>query len=241
MTERDALNHHVEADEEVEQHRRALSWNEAKKPFLLSVAAATALVLAVLAGYWLGQPKYPSDDSVDAGFARDMSSHHAQAVNMSMVVRAKDVANDVKTLAYDIATTQENQRGQMMGWLQQWDLPLAVSGERMAWMKKTGHNHAGLPQGQMLLPDGRMPGMASTAQLRQLENSDGKAAEILFLQLMIVHHRAGVDMAKAAQSSGDQPRVVRLARSMVEGQSGEINLMTDMLKKRGATPWPAAS
>ena len=69
----------------------------------------------------------------------------------------------------------------------------------------------------------------------------GKAAEILFLQLMIVHHRAGVDMAKAAQSSGDQPRVVRLARSMVEGQSGEINLMTDMLKKRGATPWPAAS
>lgn len=228
----------LERDEYDDPHSRPLTWQEAKRPFLLSVAAVLALLLAVLGGYWLGKPHYPADDSVDAGFARDMSSHHAQAVNMALTIRSKSDSTDVKTLAYDIVTTQENQRGQMMGWLQQWGLPLAVSGQRMDWMKKTGHQHAGLPKGQMLLPDGRMPGMASTAQLTQLENSTGKAAEILFLQLMIVHHRAGVEMAKAAASSASEPQVVRLAQSMVAGQTGEITLMTDMLRSRGATPWP---
>ena len=218
--------------------RKPLSWHEARRPFLITVAAIAALVSAVLSGYSLGKPHYPADDSVDAGFARDMTAHHAQAVDMSLTIRSKSTSTDVRTLAYDVVTTQENQRGQMMAWLQTWGLPLAVSGQRMDWMKQTGHHHTGLPQGQMLLADGRMPGMASSAQLQQLSAATGKNAEILYLQLMIVHHRAGVEMAQAAVDAADRPEVVRLARSMVQGQTGEINLMTDMLKQRGAVPWP---
>lgn len=229
-----------DAPDDEPQQRRPLTWQEARRPFLVTVAAVTALVLAVLAGYSLGKPHYPSDSSVDAGFARDMTAHHAQAVDMSLTVRSKSTSTDVRTLAYDIITAQENQRGQMMGWLQTWGLPLAVSGQRMDWMKQTGHHHVGLPQGQMLLADGRMPGMASSAQLQQLSNATGKDAEILYLQLMIVHHRAGVEMAQAAVDAADRPEVVRLARSMVLGQTGEITLMTDMLKQRGATPWPSS-
>lgn len=216
--------------------QQPLSWNEAKKPFLVSVAAAVALVLAVLGGAWLGSPRHPGDDSVDAGFARDMSAHHAQAVSMSMTIRTRSSATDIRTLAYDIATTQENQRGQMMAWLQTWGLPQALHGQPMDWMKKTGHQHAGLPKGEMLLPDGRMPGMASPAELRQLSSATGKPAEVLFLRLMIVHHKSGIEMAQVAQTFASDPLVVRLAGTMVKGQQSEINLMNSMLKSRGEAP-----
>lgn len=230
---RDNTDEHDEHD----QRHEHLSTHQARRAFLITVAAILALLAAGFGGWLLGRPDHPGTDSVDAGFARDMSSHHAQAVEMSLIIRAKNAKSDVQTLAYDITTTQENQRGQMMGWLNHWGLPLAVSGERMDWMKRTGHNHGGMAAGQMLLPDGRMPGMASQQQMQQLRTATGTAAEILYLQLMIVHHRAGVDMAKAAVASAGEPETVRLARTMVEGQQGEINLMTSMLEQRGATPW----
>lgn len=225
-------------DEHADFSRESASWAQIKRPLLWTVGATLALVLAFLGGFWAAQPSSPGDDSVDAGFARDMSAHHAQAVSMSMQVRSRSQATDIQTLAYDIATTQENQRGQMSAWLQEWGLSPAVHGKRMDWMKSTGHNHSGLAANQMLLPDGRMPGMASQAQLQRLDKATGKEAEILFLQLMIVHHRAGVEMAQAAQGNASDERVTNLAQRMVEGQKGEIDLMTTMLKRRGATPWP---
>ena len=218
--------------------RQNASFDGTKRPLLWTLAALLALALAFWAGMWTARPASVSSDSVEAGFARDMSAHHAQAVDMSMQIRTKSKATDIQTLAYDIATTQENQRGQMRGWLENWGLSQAVSGQPMDWMKRTGHQHAGLGKGQMLLPDGRMPGMASQQQLQQLNRASGKAAEVLYLQLMIVHHRAGVEMAKAAQGSAQDPQVVDLASKMVQGQDSEIDLMTTMLKQRGATVWP---
>lgn len=224
------------AAQDAYEHRETLSWREIRRPLALTVAAVVALALAVLLGRWSATPAHPSTTSVDAGFARDMTAHHAQAVDMSLAAFPRATSADVRTLAYDIATTQENQRGQMMAWLQEWQLPLALSGGRMAWMAETGHHHSGPKPGQMLLSDGRMPGMASREQLQALRAASGKKAEVLYLQLMIVHHRAGVEMAQAAVAAAKQPQVVRLARSMVSGQSSEIQAMTAMLSARGAEP-----
>lgn len=43
-------------------------------------------------------------------------------------------------------------------------------------------------------------------------------------------------MANAVLARTKRVDVIRLATSMVNGQQGEITLMTDMLAKRGATP-----
>lgn len=204
---------------------------------LLGVGALLAAALLFVAGWFVGRPSWPDDTSPDAGFARDMQVHHAQAVSMSLTVRSAGVGSDVQTLAYDIATTQENQRGQMRGWLEIWGLPVARSEAPMAWMERAGHGHQGGEP--MLMPDGRMPGMASKAQLDRLASLRGDPAEVLYLQLMITHHRSGVTMAKACVSSCQQPDVVALARTMVEGQQAEIRLMTGMLRERGA-PVPSA-
>ncbi len=205
-------------------------------------AAGVALVLAsiLLVVLLLQQP---GDNSVDAGFARDMSEHHGQAVALSMEALQDSKSPDVDVLAYDIATTQSNQIGRMQSWLLAWDLPNARTGDRMAWMPHSMSMSDGtdmdmaMPQAQPGSADYRaMPGMATLAEMEELDSLKGEEAEVLFLQLMITHHLAGADMAQAAVDEADEPEVVQLAESMVVGQRAEIDLMASMLEDRGAAP-----
>src|SRR4051812_14031912 len=80
-----------------------------------------ALVIGLLAGlsggYLLTRPQNPGDTSPEAGFLRDMSTHHAQAVEMSMIEHQKSDNALIVTLSNDIALTQQAQIGYMQGWL----------------------------------------------------------------------------------------------------------------------------
>src|ERR1043165_1264428 len=103
-----------------------------------SVRFAASLVAAAVVGTvatWLiaSRSATPRDDSAEAGFARDMATHHAQAVEMSFVIRDKSHDEATRTLAYDIIVTQSAQRGVFMGWLQEWGLSQASTTPRMAW------------------------------------------------------------------------------------------------------------
>ncbi len=202
------------------------------------VTLVVTAALGVVVGWLIFAPDTPDGDSVDAGFARDMSEHHAQAVEMSLIALQDSDDTAIDLLSYDIATTQSSQIGTMQGWLDQWDLPSARSQPRMAWMPQ-----GTMPDAEMTSaaepgePDYRsMPGMASPAELDQLRAATSTDSEILFLQLMITHHLAGVDMAQAAVELAEDPEVTRLAEAMVNGQRSEIELMTDLLRERDAEP-----
>lgn len=191
--------------------------------------------------------RVPAADSADAGFARDMAVHHQQAVEMSFIVRDRTDDEDVRRLAYDIANTQANQRGMLLGWLDLWELPKAAAGqEPMAWMgagRHAGHDMAGMPgmDGGYEPHDGSlMPGMATRTELGRLRAADGRQAEILYLQLMTDHHRGGVDMARGCADLCTVKAEKRLARGMVEGQRSELEAMAGMLARRGAAPRPGA-
>ncbi|WP_326697190.1 DUF305 domain-containing protein [Streptomyces sp. NBC_01754] len=190
-------------------------------------------------------PRTPSADSADAGFAREMAVHHQQAVEMSFVVRDRTTDEDVRRLAYDIANTQANQRGMLLGWLDLWELPkTAPDGqEPMAWM--SGHEDHGGPEGHgggtagFEARDGAlMPGMATRTEMRQLGAAEGRKAEVLFLQLMTDHHQGGVVMAEGCAGLCAVPAEKRLAQGMVEAQRSELDLMADMLAERGSAPRP---
>lgn len=194
---------------------------------LVAAAAVIALILGVQVGWLLFHQSSPGDESVEAGFARDMAEHHAQAVEMSVEVLGSTEDDSVRTLATDIASTQGNQLGQMEGWIRQWDLPMARPGDRMDWMNHMEHSMhpvAGAP----------MAGMANPEQMESLRNAEGEDADILYLQLMTTHHIAGVEMAQAALDQGVEGEVRRLAAAMVNGQEAEIDLMHGMLEERGA-------
>ncbi|MFJ8251043.1 DUF305 domain-containing protein [Streptomyces sp. NPDC094466] len=189
--------------------------------------------------------RVPGASSADAGFARDMAVHHQQAVEMSFIVRDRTDDQDVRRLAYDIANTQANQRGMLLGRLDLWELPkVAPGGEQpMAWMTDTdGHDHGGHGSGDAGAGSGAdgvlMPGMASRSELARLGRLDGEEAEVFFLQLMTDHHKGGVGMAEACASLCAVPAEQRLARGMVEGQQSELGLMRDMLAERDAQPRP---
>jgi uncharacterized protein (DUF305 family) len=200
-----------------------------RMPWLVMVAGIVAvLVAAGVAAVLLGVIRSsPADSSVDAGFARDMQTHHAQAVDMSFLIRDRTDDPQLRTVAYDIITSQQQQIGQMYGWLVQWGLPQTGQDKPMAWMN--GHDHGG---STMTTTDGSMPGMATPAQLEQLRSADGRQAERLFLELMIVHHRAGAAMADAAATGADTDEVRSLAARMSAAQSAEIDLLTSMLAQR---------
>ncbi|GAA3210009.1 DUF305 domain-containing protein [Nonomuraea helvata] len=195
------------------------------------------LVLAVAAFLLFGRGGTPGDTSPEAGFARDMATHHAQAVDMAFVIRDKGPAKEISSLAFDIINTQSNQRGMFLGWLQQWGLTQATDQKPMAWM--SGHGHGGTATAANGATPGVMPGMATPQQLTQLKQAQGRQAEVLFLQLMIRHHEGGVQMAEGLLKLSTRPEVVGMAQKIIQGQSGEIKFMTELLKLRGAQPYPS--
>lgn len=205
----------------------------ARRPAVFA-AGLVFLALCVGAGLLIGSRlDAPRDDSAEAGFARDMATHHAQAVDMSLVVRDKSSDRELRTLAADIIVTQSTQRGVFMGWLQQWGLSQASAGPRMAWMP--GHSHmAQTTDGTVL-----MHGMASDAELRRLGEATGVDAEVQFLQLMIRHHEGGIIMARAVLALSGRREVAQMAKSIEDGQRAEIAEMRNMLSARNAQSLPS--
>lgn len=186
---------------------------------LLLVASSVVAALAV--GLVLGR-QLDSDgkaDAVSVGFLRDMTVHHAQAVEMASAVYRRSDDPKMTYLAYDILTTQQGQIGLMTGWLDRLGASASGSGPAMAWM---GEPH-----------DGPMPGMATDAEVESLSNLAVPQMHEQFLRLMIRHHRGALDMARyAADRAGDE-RVAGLADKMDKGQAGEIALMQDRLAALG--------
>lgn len=196
-------------------------------------AAAAVLVAAGAITYAVAEDggsdtKTPSVESADAGFARDMAVHHQQAVEMSYIVRDRTKNEEVRRLAYDIAQTQANQRGMLLGWLDLWGLPKVSADAPMTWM-----GMGDMASGK----DGAlMPGMATNTELKKLGTLSGKQAEIFYLQLMTDHHKGGIHMAEGCVAKCTVGVEKRLAQGMVDAQQSEIELMAGMLKERGAQP-----
>jgi uncharacterized protein (DUF305 family) len=191
------------------------------------VAVPLVVAIAFLAGRVTASDAAPTDVSADAGFARDMQVHHAQAVEMSLIVRDSSTDPAIRLLAYDVLRTQQQQAGQMYAWLELWHLPQASNQAPMAWAAGMSHDSGTASGGATA-----MPGMAAAADLTRLGQLRGRAADRLYLQLMIAHHRGGVQMAEAAVRLAHRPEVVSLAGDDLAGQQSEITLMDGMLAQR---------
>jgi uncharacterized protein (DUF305 family) len=182
---------------------------------VLAVAFVAALGLAVW--LWLsGRP--PGRGSAEAGFARDMIVHHAQAVEMAEIVRDRTESEDIRILASDVSLTQQAQIGIMQGWLGVWGLPTTGEEPAMAWM---GHPMEGL-----------MPGMATPEEVSRLSHLPPDRADVLFLRLMIAHHEAAIPMAGAILKRTDEPEVRQLAKAIQKSQRAEIENMKATVEDR---------
>ncbi|WP_320067527.1 DUF305 domain-containing protein [Micromonospora sp. RTGN7] len=192
-----------------------------------TLAVAVAVVVGLLLGYAGGllTPRLtrPGDASAEAGFARDMTSHHAQAVEMGLIAFQRGTDPEVVSIGGDIALGQQGELGTMQSWLRSWGLDPTGSQPRMAWM----------PGGEATVRDGLMPGMATPEELAKLRTAQGRELDVLFLELMIDHHLGGVHMIDGILDVSDEPDVVRTAQTMKNTQQTDLTnlrLARDRLK-----------
>jgi uncharacterized protein (DUF305 family) len=189
----------------------------ALRPLTLAGLLLAAALLPLVVALWL--TRAPAEGGAEVLFARDMSYHHQQAVEMALIIRDRTQDESLRTFATDIVLTQQAQIGQMSGWLAAWGRPLSGDAAPMGGM-------------------GLMMGMAAQGDVNALRTLPVPEAEVKFLQLMTLHHQGGVFMAKDALKATARPEVVRMAQSIIAGQQNEIGLMRELLAARGAKPLP---
>ncbi|MEO9328172.1 DUF305 domain-containing protein [Gordonia aurantiaca] len=170
----------------------------------------------------------PAPNSAAVGFAQDMIRHHEQGVEMAAIELEHGTDPQVRSMAFDILTTQSNEIGQMQSWLVRWGQPVTNPGEPMAWMGHASMQSSGAageehgahtdhgsgehgsgehgsadqaaPSTGSAADDEQpaMPGMATSAEMERFRAMRGPEVDTTFLQLMLRHHEGGLHMMEYA-------------------------------------------
>jgi uncharacterized protein (DUF305 family) len=207
-------------------------------------AAVAMLLLGAAGGLLIGirqseSTAAPAPDSVDVGFCQNMTVHHRQAVTMSVLARQRAENPILRTIAFDIESTQTEQIGRMQGWLSLWGRDRSPPpGDRMAWMNASGGGHGGHGSGGSTYGGDHIHGMATPDELDRLSKASGAEFDVLFLQLMVRHHQGGNAMLQAAVDNAEVDVVRNLARQTFIAQNHEVEYMISLLAERGAKPLP---
>lgn len=147
----------------------------------------------------------------DIAFAQMMIPHHAQAVEMSDIMLAKqDIPAEATALAAKIKAAQAPEIELMTGWLKAWNQPTGM----MAGTAMPGHS---------------MGGMVDAEGVAKLNAAQGSEAARLFLKQMIGHHEGAIDMAQQEIGAGKYPPALQLSRDIVASQEAEIVEMRALL------------
>lgn len=154
-------------------------------------------------------------NDADVVFATGMIPHHAQAIEMSDLLLAKeDVDTQVVELAEQITSAQTPEIDTMSGWLEQWGetVPPTSGMENMEEMPSTD-------------------GMMSPQDMARLESAAGDEASRLYLEQMIEHHTGAIDMAQQEAETGSYQPALTLAEDIIESQQAEIETMQGLLSQ----------
>lgn len=154
--------------------------------------------------------------AADIAFMRDMISHHAQALEITALARARASRDDIRTLALRIEVSQADEMAMMRSWLTQRGQSLPDA--------HTHHLHAAA----------LMPGMLTASQMDALRASEGPRFDRLFLEGMIEHHEGALTMVRtlfATPGAGQEPALFAFASDVEADQSMEIRRMRVLLKE----------
>lgn len=224
--ERRAAEREADAAAEPEGDHDTLVLPWWQHPFNIAVLVVTAALLGGMVGWLIGDSgAQPKHNDVDVGFLLDMREHHEQAVLMGlMYAELADTDPEIQVVARTIVRGQSLEVGRMIQMLRSFGEPEARSDPSgvMAWMGEHGAHGAGIDPAEYDDEFSAMPGMATTAQLDALEAASGREADELFVELMIAHHQAGIEMAEYAVEHAANDEVIAFAESIITGQRGEI-------------------
>jgi uncharacterized protein (DUF305 family) len=157
----------------------------------------------------------------DVKFMQGMISHHAQALDMTVLVEERTNREAMELLADRIELSQQDEIAMMQGWLRDRGLEVTAVDAHYA-------------------PDfDLMPGMLTDEELSGLEEAEGAEFDSLFLELMIKHHEGALTMVEnllRQQGSAQDSVLYAFTSDITSDQTAEIERMTAMLT--GFSPDP---
>ena len=137
----------------------------------------------------------------DLTYIDGMIVHHQGAINMAREALAQAESDNVKQLATQIINAQEAEVMQLNVWRESW--------------------YPDAPESDVSQMD--MGAM-------QVEAGDGSYDE-RWLQAMIVHHQAALDMSGQLLKVGEHSELVSFAEAVITAQTAEIKQMQEWLNK----------
>lgn len=153
-------------------------------------------------------------NAADVAFVTGMIPHHRSALDMARMAVDRAQSPAVQALATRVVAAQGPEITTMTGWLTAWGRPVPT-GATMAPM-------AGMDMGGDA-------GMPDSAGLDSLAGATGSTFDRRWLEMMSTHHRGAITMSNTELAQGADPAAQQLARSIITGQTAEIDQMRQLL------------
>ncbi len=147
----------------------------------------------------------------DTYFMQGMIPHHAQALEMTDLVRRYASTEAVQRMGLRMEISQGDEIAMMQGWLRAHGEPIEIPG-----------------MGSMPM----MPGMLSAEQMGNLSRARGIEFDRLFLEYMIQHHQGAIDMVDVlfnTSGAAQESTVFKFAEDVHADQTMEIERMEGLL------------
>jgi uncharacterized protein (DUF305 family) len=149
----------------------------------------------------------------DVEFMQGMIAHHAQAVEMTTLLKTRTESEDMRRMAQRIDLSQTDEINMMRDWLR----------ARGQDVPDEHAHHAHM-----------MPGMLTPEQMQKLSEARGREFDRLFLEGMIAHHQGALTMVAdllAKPGAGQASDVFEFASDVEGDQRMEIQRMSSMLQE----------
>jgi uncharacterized protein (DUF305 family) len=155
--------------------------------------------------------EFSADEPFDLQFIDQMTMHHQGALMSTAAMIADSDRPELQQLAAAIEVSQTAQIDQMQTWRTEWygDAAATAGGMDIARTEQMMSGEAMFGMGDMM----------------------GGRGEDMYLQMMIVHHQLGVDMAEEAITRSERPQIRVLAQKIADEQSAQIALMQGYLSE----------
>ena len=162
----------------------------------------------------------------DLQFIDQMTVHHEGAVLSSQAMVADSNRPELRRLAQDIIASQSEQIREMRSW-------------RPAWYGTipTTFGMTDPVQMDQMMTGGAMQSMVGGSMRRVM---GGDLTDVMFLQMMIAHHRLAIRMSREALTQATHPALRQLAQTIIKEQSAQIARMQQYLATISASA-PASS
>jgi len=164
----------------------------------------------------------PPQSSADVQFMQGMILHHAQAIEMTDMVRSHTDNKSLRFLGERISRSQTDEIKFMQRWL-------AARGQAAP---KPMPTMAGMDMSQAVMA--LMPGMLTPDQMKALQKARGTEFDHLFLIGMIQHHNGALTMVKdlfETAGAGQDAELFNFATDADNTQRVEIGIMQNLLEK----------